>query len=560
MNRNRCGVGSLVGRLSPALTSWNQTQTSRIQGYGGPGCKMIVSVSVVSMMYAMLVASPVNDPGEHGETRGAAAPATASVARSAGAAIGLRTAPASAPAGDQSQTAIIEVVPGRSIQSAVNAAPEGAGILIKAGVHRLQSIVPKHKQTFLGEAGAILSGARVVTSFSRAGNTWSASGQTHRGMGKGTEADGVCRKGFPRCGYPDDLFVNNVSLHHVASLDAGGSGKWYFDYALDRIYIWDDPAGKVVEVSDTPVAFGGNATGVTIRNLVIEKYAAPTESAAVQLGTNWIVEGCEVRWNHFTGIAMDQSSTARRNHVHHNGSLGFQGAGKNILVEENEISYNGYAGYNPYWSAGGSKWVFTENLTVRGNFSHHNQGPGLWTDINNIYTLYEDNLVEENERGGIFHEISYDATIRNNTARRNGTAKDWPSWTTGAGIEVISSRNVEVHGNDLDDNWQGITGLDDQRGSGNRGPWVLVNLDVHDNTITSRIADRGAGRTGIIDMSGTSAFSAAANNRFRQNRYVLGRNARYFIWMGAERNETEWRAFGQDISGTFDRTGAASKK
>ena len=126
-------------------------------------------------------------------------------------------------------------------------------------------------------------------------------------------------------------------------------------------------------------------------------------------------------------------------------------------------------------------------MVVRGNFSHHNRGPGLWTDINNIHTLYENNTVEDNERGGIFHEISYDATIRNNTSRRNGTGKDFPYWTTGAGIEIVSSRNVEVHGNTLEDNWQGITGLDDHRGTGNAGPYTLINLNVHDNVVTSRV-------------------------------------------------------------------------
>jgi parallel beta-helix repeat protein len=448
---------------------------------------------------------------------------------------------------------MIEVRPGESIQAAANDAGEGGAVLIKAGVHRFQTMAPKARQTFIGESGAILSGARVLTSFSRDGSAWVASGQTQQGTVSGSPGDGVCRSTAPRCGYPEDLFINNVPLQHVASVSAGGPGRWYFDHANNRIYLWDDPAGKTVETSVTPLAFGGTVTGVTIRNLVIEKYAAPTQSAAVQLGPAWIIEGSEVRWNHFAGISMTASTTAQGNHVHHNGAIGFFGAGRNLLVADNEIAYNGYAGYNPYWESGGSKWVFTENLTVRGNVSHHNRGPGLWTDINNIYTLYENNTVEDNERGGIFHEASYDATIRNNIVRRNGSARDYPYWTTGAGIEVLSSPNVEVYGNELEDNWQGITGLDDARGSGNAGPWVLLNLNVHDNTVISRIADPGGGRTGIVDMAGQTAFLANANNRFRQNHYVLGTGGKYFFWMGRELNESEWQQFGQDADGTFER-------
>ena len=330
-----------------------------------------------------------------------------------------------------------------------------------------------------------------------------------------------------------------------------GPGKWHFDHAADRVYLGDDPTGKKVEISVTPKAFTGPAANVTIRNLTIEKYASPTQQAAVELGTGWIIEDCEVRWNHFTGISSGPRSIARRNRVHHNGCFGFHGAGEHILVADNEIAYNGFAGYDPFWGSGGSKWVYTSHLVVRGNFSHHNRGPGLWTDINNIHSLYEHNTVEDNERGGIFHEISYDATIRNNTSRRNGTGKDFPYWTTGAGIEVVSSRNVEVYGNTLEDNWQGITGLDDHRGTGNAGPYTLIHLNVHDNVVTTRVAEDGGGRTGVIDTKGTEAFTAAANNRFRQNTYSLGTKRRCFFWMGQELEETQWRRFGQDVEGTF---------
>ena len=260
-----------------------------------------------------------------------------------------------------------------------------------------------------------------------------------------------------------------------------------------------------------------------------------------------------MRWNHFAGITGAPGSITRRNNIHHNGALGLQGSGENILVANNEIAYNGFAGYNPFWGSGGAKWVWTSKLVVRDNTVHHNRGPGLWTDINNIYTLYEGNVVEDNERGGIFHEISYDATITKNIARRNGTGKDWPHWTTGAGIEIISSRNVEVFGNTVEDNWQGITALDDHRGSGNAGPYTVINLNVHDNTITSRVTDDGAGRTGLVDMKGTGAFQPAANNRFQQNTYSLGSRPLYFLWMGREVDEAEWRRFQQDTNGTFLR-------
>ena len=451
-----------------------------------------------------------------------------------------------------SQLRSITILPGEDIQARVNAAPPLTTFILKAGVHRLQSIVPRNGDTFAGEPGAVLSGAKLLTPV-RSGSYWVVTGQSQEGMRIGTVADGVCRSGSPRCGYPEDVFIDDVPLEHVNTLAEVGPGKWYFDYGVNQIYLWDDPTGKRVEASVTAKAFSGAATGVTLRGLIVEKYATVTQEAAVDLGAGWVLEDSEVRLNHYGGVSSGPRSIAQRNHVHHNGGMGFQGAGEGIVVAENEIAYNGFAGYNPYWGAGGSKWVWTIRLQVRDNRSHHNRGPGLWTDINNIYTLYENNVVEENERGGILHEISYDATIRGNTARRNGTGRDWPHWTTGAGIEVISSRNVEITGNIIEDNWQGITALDDHRGAGNAGPYTVVNLNVHDNTIRSRITDDGAGRTGIVDTKGLGAFQPASNNRFQQNTYTLGDRRSYFLWMGQEMDEAEWRRFQQDIGGIFGR-------
>lgn len=445
------------------------------------------------------------------------------------------------------------IYPGEDIQARVNAAPIGATFTLKSGVHRLHTITPRSGDTFIGEPGAILSGARLLTA-TRSGSYWVVA-NAPRGTNapKGTIAAGECRASAPRCGYPEDLFIDDQPLEHVDRLADVGPGKWYFDYGVNQIFLSDDPTGKRLEVSVTAIAFKGYAIRVTIQNLIIEKYATATEEAAVYLGSQWVIEDSEVRWNHYAGISSNPQSIVRRNRVHHNGGLGLQGVGDGIVVIDNEISYNGFAGYHPFWSSGGSKWVWTSRLVVRDNFSHHNRGPGLWTDINNINTLYENNVVEDNERGGIVHEISYDATIRGNTVRRNGTGRDWPHWTTGAGIEVISSRNVQVYGNTVEDNWQAITALNDHRGSGNAGPWTVINLNVHHNTIRSHIKDDGAGRIGMIDTKGLAAFQSAANNRFEQNTYSLGDRRLYFLWMGREMDEGEWRRFQQDVAGIFQR-------
>jgi parallel beta-helix repeat protein len=464
----------------------------------------------------------------------------------------------------------VEISPGQNIQSIVNSQPPGTAFLLKAGVHRMQTITPRSGDTYTGEMSGntrltILSGAQVLTGWVFDGARWYIAGQTQGGSPTITD---VCWPSHPRCIYAEDLFFDNVMKYHEDVLAEVGPGEWFFDYVSDRIYVGDNPSGHVVETSVTPQLFNPSGAGnVTIRNLIVEKYASPTNSAAISLGyspggaENWLITGSEARWNHGAGIRLDMKTTALGNYVHHNCGYGFLGAGPDIVVDGNEIAYNNImagsttatCGYNSFWGAGGSKWVWTDKLIVRGNFSHHNDGPGLWTDINNMYTLYENNTVEDNARGGIFHEISYDATIRNNTLRRNGTAKDFPWWSTGAGIEIVSSRNVEVYGNTLEDNWQGITGLNDHRGTGNAGPYTLINLNVHDNTVKSSITDNGGGRTGVIETEGTEAFSSTSNNRFQRNNYTLGPNSKYFMWMGEERTEFEWQSFGHDTTSSFQR-------
>src|SRR5688572_9400610 len=71
--------------------------------------------------------------------------------------------------------------PGASIQDSVNKYAAGTIFTLKAGVFRLQSVTPKSGMSFIGEAGAVLSGARRLTGFTRQGIYWVASNQTQEG-------------------------------------------------------------------------------------------------------------------------------------------------------------------------------------------------------------------------------------------------------------------------------------------------------------------------------------------------------------------------------------------
>ncbi|MBW3660098.1 MAG: right-handed parallel beta-helix repeat-containing protein [Gemmatimonadetes bacterium] len=307
----------------------------------------------------------------------------------------------------------------------------------------------------------------------------------------------------------------------------------------------------------TDYAFHGEARDVTIRNLVIERYAPGAQMGAIKAGGHdrddgsygWIVENVEVRENDGGGIRIGHAMTIRNSTIHHNSQIGIVGVGDDVLVEGNEIAYNNHGKEFDYgWEAGGAKFVKTRNLVVRGNHVHHNWGPGLWTDIDNVDTLYEGNLVEDNADTGIFHEISYRATIRGNTVRRNGFDRAG-DWAYGAGILVAHSPDVEVYGNLVENNQNGIMGIQQNRGGGAHGPYTLDNLAVRDNTIVQTANQWAAGVA--QDVGDKGVFSR--NLVFDRNRYTLkGADARQFEWNNGQNGKDAWQGFGNDPNGSFN--------
>jgi hypothetical protein len=56
----------------------------------------------------------------------------------------------------------IAILPGQSIQGAVNQYPVGTTFILKAGVHQNQAVIPKSGQSFYGENGTIMNGGGTI--------------------------------------------------------------------------------------------------------------------------------------------------------------------------------------------------------------------------------------------------------------------------------------------------------------------------------------------------------------------------------------------------------------
>ncbi len=454
-------------------------------------------------------------------------------------------------AGPPRGAAQVAVAPGENLQSAVDRHAPGSTFKIRAGIHRLQSVQPKQGDTFVGEPGAILSGALELTAFQRQGRWWTASVHAEK-----AESRGECGAGFPACNLPDDLFIDNAPLRRMTTLEQVGPGSWYLDYTSNRAYLQDDPRGRKVEISVAQFAFAGNAPNVTIQDLTIEKYANVSGIGAVHGGNpsggggrsrNWLVESNEIRWNHGLGVWVGNAMRVLHNRLLHNGHMGVGGTGDDVVVRSNEIAFNNFAGYDYHWGAGGAKFVLSDRLELIDNFVHDNEGPGLWADIDCSRVLFERNRTRANRVAGLFFEISSGAIIRDNLVEAERENSDRKGIDRGAGILVNTSSDVEIRGNKVTGCPNGILAVQQDRGISRRtgAGYVLKHLSVHDNVVTQE-----HGFAAGVSSPASSAIDSS--NRFENNVYSLGDlSAAAFVWIGGFKTIQEWNSAGNDRNGRF---------
>jgi parallel beta-helix repeat protein len=429
------------------------------------------------------------------------------------------------------------VLPGESIQAAVDAAPEGAEIVIGSGHHRLQTVHPKSAQTITGAPGAVMSGAMILTDFAEQEGGW-----VHRGISAEGERRGVCVDEESACEFPEDLYIDGERIRRTKTVDDIDTDSWYLDYDTDTLYLGRDPGESLVELAVTPYAFGGEATEVTIRGLVIEKYASPAQRGAVDVGTGWRIIGNEIRHNHGAALFSASDSTVSDNYLHHNGQIAIDGGGDGSVYERNEIAFNHLGDFSFEWGAGGVKFVHTSDLVLRDNFVHHNFGPGLWVDGYNVDTVFEGNRVIDNYDVGIKIEISGSATVRDNLVEGNGFGNQHPP--RGAGILIRESGPVEVVGNQLLGNEDALV-LHQDDGRENETGNHLHDILVHDNDI-----ELDGGFVGYFGDIPFDAFETAALT-FEDNRYTGPRNQSLFLDHGREIDFTQWQEGGRDAGSTY---------
>jgi hypothetical protein len=433
---------------------------------------------------------------------------------------------------------------GGNFQSVVDENPAGTTFVIGAGVHRMQQVVPKDGDVFVGEPGAVMKGSLVLTGWKPDDTNWVATlakdivpgikngdcsdltSQLQEDNETGVHAS--VRLGLS-CTLPEMLFVTDsvngrvLVSTRVKSLSEVGPGKWYFDYTSpQKVYTKDDYSSKIVELGVTRYAFGYDVipgtdgayspdrkTGdplpsssadvpdpydssdkyaykprnVTIRNLIIEEYANPAQTGVIgyqRPGLDWVIIGNEVKYNHGSGIKFKGNAIVRGNYTHHNGEFGIE-AGDGNTTAERGGELQEWGFFGGY---GGSGGLVEANEIAHNRLAEVGIEPG-WgaggTKFSQCFNLVvRDNRVHDNHGPGLWSDFSYSGTIYAANDVRNNDRE---------GIEIETTLGpTQVLSNTVNLNSSYVTEADI------KGSQIYISnspeADVHDNSI---VAGKGYG-------------------------------------------------------------------
>lgn len=231
-------------------------------------------------------------------------------------------------------------------------------------------------------------------------------------------------------------------------------------------------------------AFTQHASNVTIKYLTVQGFVSPRDQGVVNhdSGNGWVIADNVFRNNKGGALMAGANQQVLRNCLKDNGQYAmnaWQAAGgiTGLVVDGNEIVGNNTDDWETQvpgcGCTGGIKFWAVNGADVRNNWVHGNHGSGLWADTADNDFLIENNVIEDNDAAGVFYEISYNMTLRNNLIRRNAWAQgkqfsdrndSFPIgsiYLSEAGGEPrvpARTSKVEIYGNTFVDNWGGVTG------------------------------------------------------------------------------------------------------
>ncbi|WP_230114967.1 right-handed parallel beta-helix repeat-containing protein, partial [Microbacterium oxydans] len=396
------------------------------------------------------------------------------------------------PDGTRSSGSGTKANPVAGAQRAIDAAPSGSTIVLRAGVYRESVSVPFHKkltiQSAPGEA-VWLDGSKPVTGWSQSGNTWAAAWGTffdsRVSFSAGQDETSWWVNGSnPLAGHPDQVWFDGAPLTQVGSRSDVTAGTFFVDQGAKQIIVGNDPAGHTVEASALAKALKIQGEGTTVRGIGVQRYATTVAMlGAVSAEVDGLtLENMVIRDNATVGLFVwNDDKTLRNLTVTGNGLLGIAvNDSDNLTVENSLVTDNNAAKFNYTPVAGGVKMSRASNVTVTDSIISDNVGStGLWFDVSSSKLNITNNVFEGNGREGLEIELSQTATVAGNYIIGNGNS----------GVFVFDSGDVDIWNNTIVDNGRTITYMQDERRQEVRSissliPWITSDVVVRNNILS----------------------------------------------------------------------------
>lgn len=394
-----------------------------------------------------------------------------------------------------------------TVAKAFNSAPPGATIVFRGGTYRNINASFIDKKLTLQPyplEKVWIKGSIEVQGWVADGTIWRKDNWTYSFPPNGGSID--IDPNYPMAGHRDMVYVNGIYLKQVASIAEVGPGKFYVDSTNKRLYIGDNPVGKIVEATTRKQALvlwkhdSNDPSDTVVRGLGFAHYA---DEAIALSAARVTFENNIFAWNGKHGITfwgegasgqlgVSTDAIVRSNTFSYNGRIGLTGERvQRMLLENNTISYNNIERFSKSWGAAGVKVVRTNELKWRNNLVENNFSSGMWVDGSSKNATIVNNVVRNNEGIGIFFEISHQAIIAANVAYGNST-----------GIMLSDSTAARVYNNTLSMNSRNIVIKDTTRQNTDAAEKAAgITWIARNNVLKNNILSNTKGPSALFDSS-----------------------------------------------------------
>lgn len=312
--------------------------------------------------------------------------------------------------------------PKGSVAAAINAAPAGGTVVIRAGYYHEQLVITKAVtlQSYPGEV-VWFDGTVPVTGFTKSGTTWVAPWTVvhDHTLGYHTWENDTryLQPGYPLAAWPDQAYVNGTQLKQVAP-SAVVAGTFAVDYTNKRLIIGEDPAGKDIRAADLEQAIETQVPGVTIRGIGFRRYANPImANGLIRVAKdNSRVENVRIDDAATIGLSISGNVKVDRVTINRAGMVAYMGHyADNSAITNSVASNNNYENFNNLPEAGGIKYTSSRFVTIQGNVvANSNMAKGIWLDESCYGINILSNTVTNSGRAAIQVEISAKGVIADN--------------------------------------------------------------------------------------------------------------------------------------------------